>query len=297
MEEKPEVSVIIPTHNRNRKLLRAVKSVEKQTYENIQIIVINDSASNELPEHVRNNSGIISKENERQKGGAGARNTGINIAEGRFIAFLDDDDFFHPKKIEKQVQFMKDQEDEDFFGCFTWHKYYESEKDFEYDRGEIIREDTSKIIFRMLRGRDVRIGGCSSLILKSKSLEKIDGFDEKFSRHQDWELLIRLLRNGDILCLDEALFSKIGYSSPDPVELRNSKDILLKKFEDEIESFNTEERRKIFIDNYEKISKDFFNDKKYLKGIYYFLKASENIKRLEELPVNCFLPIKRRFIG
>lgn len=297
MEEKPKVSVVIPTHDRNRKLLRAVKSVEKQTYENIQIIVVNDSTNNELPEYVRNSSKIISIRNKRQRGGAGARNTGINIAEGRFIAFLDDDDFFHPKKIEKQVQFMKNHGDDDFFGCFTWYKYYESEKDLKHDRGEIIREDAAQIIYRMLRGQEVRIGGCSSLIIKNKSLQELGGFNEEFSRHQDWELLIRLLRHGDILCLDETLFSKIGYSSPEPVELCNSKEILLEKFEDEIESFNAKKRRRIFIDNYEKISKEFFKDKRYLKGLYYFLKASKNIRRPEELPINCFLPIKRRFVG
>lgn len=296
MEEKPKVSVIIPTYNRNKKLLRAIKSVEKQSYENIQIIVINDSSGNQLPEYVRNSSKIISNENEKEKGGAGARNTGINIAEGQFIAFLDDDDFFHRQKIKKQVQFMKNHEEKDYFGCFTWHKYYKSEKHLKEDKGEIIAEDTSQMVYRMLRGKGIRIGGCSALILKNKSLKKIGGFDEKFSRHQDWELLLRLLRHGKILCLKEPLFSKIGYSSPDPMDLRNSKESFLKKFEEEIESLDDEERRRIFIDNYKKVSKEFFKNNEYTKGVYYFFKASINVRKLRNIPINSFLPIKRRFL-
>jgi glycosyltransferase involved in cell wall biosynthesis len=115
MSEKSLVTVIIPTYNRFKFLLNAIKSVREQTYKNIEIIVVNDkSTEKEYYEynfddditvlHLEKNSKELFGFNSP---GGYARNEGMKIAKGEYIAFLDDDDYFFPTKIEKQIEAMK----------------------------------------------------------------------------------------------------------------------------------------------------------------------------------------------
>ena len=113
------VSVIIPSFNRFKFLLKAIESVLNQTYKNVEIIVVNDCSTQEeyykynynkefgdkvfvvnLPRNSRSYLGRVA-------GGGNARNIGIMLAKGEYIAFLDDDDYFLPTKIDKQVDAMK----------------------------------------------------------------------------------------------------------------------------------------------------------------------------------------------
>lgn len=100
------VSVIIPTYNRVQYLEKAIQSVVNQLYENIEILVIDDGSSNNYAEPICekfSNCKYIYKENG---GLSSARNYGINLAKGEYIAFLDDDDFWENSKIEKQVNLL-----------------------------------------------------------------------------------------------------------------------------------------------------------------------------------------------
>ncbi|PJA63262.1 MAG: glycosyl transferase, partial [Candidatus Portnoybacteria bacterium CG_4_9_14_3_um_filter_44_9] len=115
-----KVSVIIPTCNRPDLLPRAIKSVLSQIYQDFEIIVVDDgdkrSAENVVRQFKDNRIKYI-KHVER-KGGAAARNTGIKAAQGEFIAFLDDDDEWLPKKLEIQMrQFENTPNDVGF--CFS----------------------------------------------------------------------------------------------------------------------------------------------------------------------------------
>lgn len=110
-----KVSIVIPTYNRLHYLLNTIKSVKEQTYQAIEIIVVNDCSTQEeyytydfqtfAPIQV-----IHLKENSRKVVGfpcaAYVRNQGINAATGKYIAFCDDDDIWFPTKIELQVQAM-----------------------------------------------------------------------------------------------------------------------------------------------------------------------------------------------
>ena len=111
-----KVSVIIPTYNRFRYLLNAIKSIKEQTYTNKEIIVINDcSTEKEYYEYDWEKEEIIIihlKETSKKKFGFGCaggyqRNFGIDISTGKYIAFCDDDDIWFPKKLELQIKAMK----------------------------------------------------------------------------------------------------------------------------------------------------------------------------------------------
>lgn len=108
------VSIIIPTYNRFKYLQNVIKYLKQQTYNNIEIIVINDGSSEkEYYNYDWNNIKIIHlKENSKIKFGHGCpghvRNQGINIANGKYIAFCDDDDIWLPNKLALQIEAMKD---------------------------------------------------------------------------------------------------------------------------------------------------------------------------------------------
>ena len=227
MTDEPQVSVIIPTYRRNRQLVRAVESVQNQSYRNLEIIVVNDAPGNELPEKIIQNSEIKTISHDENNGGAAARNTGLDMAKGKYVAFLDDDDLFNTEKIEKQVRKME-KSSEDCFGCFTWHIFYSSEEDLKDGNGEVIEEDTDQILYRILRGFNIRVGGCSSLLIEREAVEEVGGFDERFPRHQDWELMVRLLEYGSIEVVEEPLFSKIGYKEPEAKKISEAKKLYIK---------------------------------------------------------------------
>ena len=107
------VSVVIPTYNRFTYLMRTIESVKKQTYSEIEIIVVNDrSTQKEYYDFDWKDIIVIHlEENSKKKFGfacAGyVRNQGIKIANGSHIAFCDDDDIWFPQKIELQLEKMK----------------------------------------------------------------------------------------------------------------------------------------------------------------------------------------------
>ncbi len=106
------VSVIIPVFNSARFLRKTIDSVLEQTYSPLEIVIIDDSSNDDSPkiieEYQTRNANIISHRLEQNSGAAVARNKGLEIAGGRFIAFLDSDDIWLPEKTEKQLRFMRE---------------------------------------------------------------------------------------------------------------------------------------------------------------------------------------------
>ena len=289
MTDHPLVSVIIPTYRRNRQLVRAVESVQNQSYRNLEIIVVNDAPGNELPEKIIQNSEIKTISHDENNGGAAARNTGLDMAKGKYVAFLDDDDLFNTEKIEKQVRKME-KSSEDCFGCFTWHCFYSSEEDLKDGNGEVIEEDTDQILYRILRGFNIRVGGCSSLLIEREAVEEVGRFDERFPRHQDWELMVRLLEYGSIEVVEEPLFSKIGYEEPGAEKISEAKKLYMKKFNEKIDSLPEDKKNRVYRDNYSKISESFFQEGRNLKGILWFIRVLKYTENLSTVSYHLWPP-------
>lgn len=112
---KPLVSVIIPTYKRSKFIKRAIDSVLAQTYDNIEIIVVDDNIPDSLEKIATRNEIIKYNEEEKIKyidlqnnsGGAIARNRGIELAKGKYLCFLDDDDEYLSNKISRQVEIFE----------------------------------------------------------------------------------------------------------------------------------------------------------------------------------------------
>ena len=105
---KYKISVIVPFFNRIPLLLEAIESVLQQTYENFELILVDDGSTDNIDEVI-----VLSEREQRirllrqdNQGAAAARNYGIREAAGDYIAFLDSDDLFLPDKLQKQIEFM-----------------------------------------------------------------------------------------------------------------------------------------------------------------------------------------------
>ncbi len=123
-EEMPLVSAIIPTHRRPHLVTRAIESVLRQTYPRVEVIVVIDGLDTETRGVVEglNAPSVTCIETGRKAGPAEARNIGVRLARGRFVALLDDDDEWTPDKIAVQLKLVHDRRllDQDFISsCRT----------------------------------------------------------------------------------------------------------------------------------------------------------------------------------
>ena len=106
MINQPLVSVVIPFYSGIEWLFEAIESVLAQTYENIEIIIINDGSPEDLSEFVKEYNDKIRYVHQENRGAAAARNVGINLSKGEYIAFLDADDIWMPNKLKEQIYLM-----------------------------------------------------------------------------------------------------------------------------------------------------------------------------------------------
>lgn len=199
------VSIIIPTYKRSDYLKRAIESVLSQTYENIELIIVDDNSEwDEYSSHVQS---IINTFVDRRirylnpkehKNGSFARNQGIKVARGEFIAFLDDDDYWDKSKIEKQVRLLRSLEDE-YIAVACLKAYVNKNRIFRralpYRDGDVLER---------VMMREIDISTCTTLIYHN-SIDKIGGFDESLKRKQDVEFYIHLFEYGRLKLLEEHL--------------------------------------------------------------------------------------------
>ncbi len=186
----PKVSVIIPTYNRAHLIGRAIQSVLDQTYQNFEIIVVDDASTDETEELVKSFSDnrINYVRHQKNKGGSAARNTGIRAAKGEFIAFFDSDDEWLVEKLKKQIDKFR-MSSKKVGVIYCGHCIV----------GEETQEVVDEVIFS-LRGNvflnllKMCITPGSSLVVRRYCFRKAGFFDEALPSCQDWDMWIRLSR-------------------------------------------------------------------------------------------------------
>lgn len=225
--EKALVSVVIPTYKRPENLLRAIESVKAQTYPYIEIIVVDDNGigtewqqftQGMLHELIEDKS-ILYIVHEVNKNGSAARNTGFAASKGAFVNFLDDDDVFEPTKIEKQMKWLA-KHDETFGACICNTHIVGFNRSF-----------TTQVTKEGNLVQEVLIGeacfNTSTVLFRRETFHAINGFDESFRRHQDWELYVRFFRRYKVCTCKESLLVK--YNTPNIMILNPLKGIEYKE--------------------------------------------------------------------
>src|SRR5690625_435369 len=181
-----KVSVIMPTYKRADMLERAINSVLNQTYNEVEIIVI--EYNNQNTDYRKETSKVMKKyknynrvryiKHERNMNGAVARNTGIFYSTGELITFLDDDDWYDEKKIELQVDFL------------LKHKNYKAVYCGSYRNKEVYNPGLKgDLSFEILSGQ-ITIRTNTIMMWKNIILE-IGGWNEEFKRNQEAALLLK----------------------------------------------------------------------------------------------------------
>ena len=192
------VSVIIPTYARTTGLIRSIESVLNQDYKNIEIIVVDDNNPEtqarekvtEIMLKYSNIQNVIYLQHEANKNGSAARNTGFAFSSGKYIIFLDDDDYFEKSNISNQVNAL-DNSDSKIGGCYT-----DFSRKYPNGRVELSQENRSGNFLVDVLARNLLINAGSNVMYKREVLKEINGFDESFRRSQDLEILVRFFDKG-----------------------------------------------------------------------------------------------------
>lgn len=212
MKQFPLVSVIIPTHNRDRTISRALNSVLNQTYKNIELIVVDDASTDNTAVVVGsfNDERIIYIRLDNRSGANAARNVGISVAKGEYIAFQDSDDEWLLEKLERQLEAICSAREE-FKIVYTGYFRFKSYQAF-YLPKQDNRIKTGYILKSLLQGNFITT---QSLLIHKSVFDDLGVFDPGLDRLQDWELLIRMAEKYKLLYLDSPLL--IAYFSDDSI--------------------------------------------------------------------------------
>ncbi len=187
----PKISIIIPTYNRCETLKRAIASVFEQSFTDYEVIVVDDGSTDQTPAYCSsiNNPQVVCRRFEENRGGNTARNEGVAHSSGELLAFLDDDDRWMPRKLEKQIAVMQDDSVDLCYTAKNVISWKVTAKRYSFLKPRY--RDLHKSIMR-----DNFIGSTSSVIMRRSVLEEVGGFDPNLPGLQDYDVYIRILRKG-----------------------------------------------------------------------------------------------------
>ena len=199
----PKVSVIIPTHNRADLIQTAINSVLDQTYNDYEIIIVDDHSTD-------NTSAVVKKfkdqrihyvQNSGKYGPSASRNLGISAASGDYVAFLDDDDEWMPNKLEKQITAM-DGCLENVCGIYSNRLMINKITGETYSENPGVETIKGNLLSQLMIKNPIHT---STLMIRKTCLDKIGLFDENMRYMEDRDLWIRLAMNWDYEYIDEPL--------------------------------------------------------------------------------------------
>lgn len=217
----PLVSVILPTYNREKYIAKAIESVWRQGYKNLELIIVNDASTDATGELIgglaKYNSKIIILHNEINLGIVASLNKGIKVARGKYIARLDDDDVWcDDKKIEKQVDFLEKNPGYCLVG------------------GGVIKIDKNgkEIVRYLLPKEDEHIRKTilinnafahTTVLFRKDAFLKVGGYDEQFAFIEDWDLWLKMGKVSKFYNFQEFFVRYLDQEYNDPYHYRNYK--------------------------------------------------------------------------
>ena len=185
-----KISVIIPTYNRAKSIIQSINSVLKQTYYNLEILIIDDCSNDNTESLISTikDSRIKYIKLKENKGASFARNLGIKMSTGKYITFQDSDDIYHINKIEKQyLNLIKKKSDFDFCKfCLHVNEFFEITFPMGNQQKSFRRK---KILEELCNGNFI---STQSILVKNTFIKKIL-FDINLPRFQDYDLALRIL--------------------------------------------------------------------------------------------------------
>jgi glycosyltransferase involved in cell wall biosynthesis len=201
----PLVSVIIPTYNRSQYICYAIDSVLAQTYENIEIIVVDDGSTDDTRDILQLYDSKIKYIFQNNSGPSTARNSGIKQANGDLIAFLDSDDIWLPEKLEYQVQLLE--QSPDSIGLVACGYYIIDALGKKIGNPKINRNHKIHKSFLIeIMVHNALSGGGSGALVRRECFKKVGLFDEELWIGEDWDIWIRISKQYEIAFVESPLF-------------------------------------------------------------------------------------------
>ncbi len=273
----PQVSVIIPTYNNAQYLSQAIKSILNQTYQASEIIVIDDGSTDETTEVVQSFNKNIQYIRQENKGPASARNTGLKIAKGKYVVFLDADDELLPDKLSFQINFLEENPSIDL----VYSNGYRFREDKEGNQIIVSLQKTNEIFIPEKENENYinrlivkNIFPIHAAMTKITCINEVGGFDESLTACEDWDLWFRISEKCSFQYMNEYLFKYRDSENSNSADTRRNSN--------EVESVMAKiMNSKSFQDAPKKVISEFFynrainclNLKESEDAIIYFSKA------------------------
>lgn len=200
----PSVSVIIPTFNRSRRLIRALRSVLKQTFRDYEVILVDDGSNDGTYQALTSYMSLIQYVRQQvNRGVSAARNSGIRRAAAPWIAFLDSDDYWLENKLSVQMEFLK--RNPGILACQTEEIWIRDGRRVNPRRKH--KKPSGDIFAQSLK---LCLVSPSSVVLKRTLLDEIGLFDESLPAAEDYDLWLRISCRYPVHLIDKALVVKEG---------------------------------------------------------------------------------------
>lgn len=194
-----EVSVIIPTYNCSHYLVNAIDSVLAQSFQDFEILVVDDGSFDETPAVMRRYGPPLRYIRQANGGVARARNRGIAESRGRYVAFLDADDTWYPYKLERQLAALKAYPGHGV--CYSDYIVVDSALIPITDRHE---SHLPANLESLLTCGNV-VGSICTVLAERTLFDEVGGFDPELSQCADWDMWVRLALRSRYLYIDEPL--------------------------------------------------------------------------------------------
>lgn len=221
-QELPLVSIVIPTYNRIHTLPASVDSVLRQTYANLELIIMDDGSVDGTDEYVKSiaDTRVRYRRADKNMGPSAARNRGAELARGEYLAFQDSDDEWLPDKLEKQMELMlKNRElslvysefglyrDEAFLAVIPPRNI-----PFEEKQGDLF---SYLLLYPLI--------STQTILIKTRDFIEAGGFNEALKAYEDFEFTLRFAQN-----------HRIGFVQDALVKVNNQSDSVSKQFDERI---------------------------------------------------------------
>lgn len=200
--QEPLVSVIIPLYNAEKYIKATIDCLLNQSYQNIEIIVIDDFSTDDsfrLVSAIKSDKIILKK--NKKKGACAARNYGFEISKGDYIQYLDADDLLSANKIEKQVMLLKTQP-KAIASC-GWSKFETSIKDLNIKQQSINQSYNQPYKWLIDAWTKNEMGLVSIWLTPRNVIEKVGKWDEKLLINQDGEFFCRVILTSSCILFSE----------------------------------------------------------------------------------------------
>ncbi len=278
------VTIIIPTYGTPQFLKKSIESVISQTYTDWELIIVDDNnpdteARKEtqklVAEFTKADSRIRYIQHTHNKNGAAARNTALVEAKGEYVSFLDSDDEYMPNRLAKCVKVLEASED-NVAGVYTGCEFRRGGKT--YLRYADVK--TGNFLVDTLACRFMFCTG-SNIFMRKSVVDKMNGFDEAFLRHQDYEFLVRVFEKYSLKAIHEVLVIKNNenFNLPNIDKMEAVKRQYLEKFASIIQMLPEKDRKYVYYANYISLAEQCLRQQKRGKAKCFY-KLATNHKRL-----------------